>query len=98
MAAFSKSIPHNCYEIGHTWHPSCGVSFLHITGCALEESLKIYVPLYLVRLVRGEFSEESGAGVQSCSREAWGRALCLFLIWRGQDVFLGVGRGSRGRE
>nr|KAF6468271.1 transmembrane protein 135 [Rousettus aegyptiacus] len=47
MAAFSKSIPHNCYEIGHTWHPSCGVSFLHITGCALEESLKIYVPLYL---------------------------------------------------
>lgn len=48
MAALSKSIPHNCYEVGHTWHPSCGVSFLQITGGALEESLKIYAPLYLV--------------------------------------------------
>ncbi|XP_039704213.1 transmembrane protein 135 isoform X4 [Pteropus medius] len=51
MAALSKSIPHNCYEIGHTWHPSCGVSFLHITGVALEESLKIYVPLYLIAAI-----------------------------------------------
>lgn len=49
MAALSKAIPHNCYEIGHTWHPSCGVSFLQITQGALEESLKIYAPLYLVR-------------------------------------------------
>ncbi|KAL0629865.1 Transmembrane protein 135 [Plecturocebus cupreus] len=48
MAALSKSIPHNCYEIGHTWHPSCRVSFLQITGGALEESLKIYAPLYLM--------------------------------------------------
>lgn len=48
MAALSKSIPHNCYEIGHTWHPSCRVSFLQITWGALEESLKIYAPLYLV--------------------------------------------------
>ncbi|KAH0513901.1 Transmembrane protein 135 [Microtus ochrogaster] len=47
MAALSKSIPHNCYEIGHTWHPSCRVSFLQITWGALEESLKIYAPLYL---------------------------------------------------
>ncbi|KAJ8798384.1 hypothetical protein J1605_001509 [Eschrichtius robustus] len=47
MAALSKSIPHNCYEIGHTWHPSCGVSFVQITRGALEESLKIYAPLYL---------------------------------------------------
>ena len=45
MAALSKSIPHNCYEIGHTWHPSCGVSFVQITRGALEESLKIYAPL-----------------------------------------------------
>ncbi|ELW68934.1 Transmembrane protein 135 [Tupaia chinensis] len=48
MAALSKSIPHNCYEIGHTWHPSCRVAFLQITGGALEESLKIYAPLYLI--------------------------------------------------
>lgn len=51
MAALSKSIPHNCYEIGHTWNPSCMVSFLQITWGALEESLKIYAPLYLVRPV-----------------------------------------------
>ncbi|XP_023414303.2 transmembrane protein 135 isoform X1 [Loxodonta africana] len=51
MAVFSKSIPHNCYEIGHTWQPSCGVSFLQITGGALEESLKIYAPLYLIAAI-----------------------------------------------
>uniref|UniRef100_A0A2K5PGD3 Transmembrane protein 135 n=1 Tax=Cebus imitator TaxID=2715852 RepID=A0A2K5PGD3_CEBIM len=51
MAAISKSIPHNCYEIGHTWHPSCCVSFLQITGGALEESLKIYAPLYLIAAI-----------------------------------------------
>ncbi|XP_011717660.2 transmembrane protein 135 isoform X2 [Macaca nemestrina] len=51
MAALSKSIPHNCYEIGHTWHPSCRVSFLQITGGALEESLKIYAPLYLIAAI-----------------------------------------------
>ncbi|KAL2806916.1 transmembrane protein 135 isoform 2 [Daubentonia madagascariensis] len=51
MAALSKSIPHNCYEIGHTWHPSCRVSFLQITGGALEESLRIYAPLYLIAAI-----------------------------------------------
>ncbi|XP_012497316.1 PREDICTED: transmembrane protein 135 isoform X2 [Propithecus coquereli] len=51
MAALSKSIPHNCYEIGHTWQPSCRVSFLQITGGALEESLKIYAPLYLIAAI-----------------------------------------------
>ncbi|XP_069890918.1 transmembrane protein 135 isoform X2 [Dipodomys merriami] len=51
MAALSKSIPHNCYEIGHTWHPSCRVSFVQITWAALEESLKIYAPLYLIAAI-----------------------------------------------
>ncbi|XP_060223478.1 transmembrane protein 135 isoform X1 [Meriones unguiculatus] len=51
MAALSKSIPHSCYEIGHTWHPSCRVSFVQITWGALEESLKIYAPLYLIAAV-----------------------------------------------
>lgn len=48
MAAFSKSIPHNCYEIGHTWTPSCTLSTLQVTAGALEVSFKIYAPLYLV--------------------------------------------------
>ncbi|XP_068832724.1 transmembrane protein 135 isoform X2 [Capricornis sumatraensis] len=51
MAALSKSIPHNCYEIGHTWQPSCWLSFLHITRGALEESLRIYAPLYLIAAI-----------------------------------------------
>ncbi|XP_039600106.1 transmembrane protein 135 isoform X2 [Polypterus senegalus] len=51
MAAFSKSIPHNCYEIGHTWSPSCTLSSLQITAGALEASLKIYAPLYLIAAI-----------------------------------------------
>uniref|UniRef100_A0A8D0ZJD6 Transmembrane protein 135 n=1 Tax=Sus scrofa TaxID=9823 RepID=A0A8D0ZJD6_PIG len=51
MAALSKSIPHNCYEIGHTWHPSCRVAFVQITRGALEESLRIYAPLYLIAAI-----------------------------------------------
>ncbi|XP_013920392.1 PREDICTED: transmembrane protein 135-like, partial [Thamnophis sirtalis] len=47
MAALSKSIPHNCYEIGHTWHPHCGRAFVHITQGAFGESLRIYGTLYL---------------------------------------------------
>lgn len=48
MAVLSK-IPHNCYEIGHTWNPSCVQSALDVSRSALEVSFKIYVPLYLVR-------------------------------------------------
>ncbi|KAM4848918.1 transmembrane protein 135 isoform X3 [Urocitellus parryii] len=57
MAALSKSIPHNCYEIGHTWHPSCRVSFLQVTWGALEESLKIYAPLYLERAAHNLYGQ-----------------------------------------
>lgn len=48
MAALSKSIPHSCYEIGHTWHPKCSWAVLHVTQSALAESLRIYGTLYLV--------------------------------------------------
>ncbi|XP_060090950.1 transmembrane protein 135 isoform X1 [Heteronotia binoei] len=51
MAALSKSIPHSCYEIGHTWHPHCGRAFLHITQGALGESLRIYGTLYLIAAI-----------------------------------------------
>ncbi|KAF7701183.1 transmembrane protein 135 [Silurus meridionalis] len=51
MAALSKSIPHNCYEIGHTWSPSCTISALQVTAGALEVSLKIYAPLYLIAAI-----------------------------------------------
>ncbi|XP_026536265.1 transmembrane protein 135 [Notechis scutatus] len=51
MAALSKSIPHNCYEIGHTWHPHCGRAFVHITQGAFGESLRIYGTLYLIAAI-----------------------------------------------
>ncbi|XP_007434103.2 transmembrane protein 135 isoform X1 [Python bivittatus] len=51
MAALSKSIPHNCYEIGHTWHPHCGRAFMHVTQGALGESLRIYGTLYLIAAI-----------------------------------------------
>ncbi|KAM4620088.1 transmembrane protein 135 [Polymixia lowei] len=50
MAAFSK-IPHNCYEIGHTWNPSCVQSALEVTRGALEAAFKIYAPLYLIAAI-----------------------------------------------
>ncbi|XP_041808170.1 transmembrane protein 135 [Chelmon rostratus] len=50
MAALSK-IPYNCYEIGHTWDPSCVQSAVDVTRSALEVSFKIYAPLYLIAAV-----------------------------------------------
>uniref|UniRef100_A0A8C7EAJ9 Transmembrane protein 135 n=1 Tax=Nothoprocta perdicaria TaxID=30464 RepID=A0A8C7EAJ9_NOTPE len=51
MAALSKSIPHSCYEIGHTWHPRCSWAVLHVTHGALTESLRIYGTLYLIAAI-----------------------------------------------
>ncbi|KAM9846591.1 transmembrane protein 135 [Aulostomus maculatus] len=50
MAAFSK-IPQNCYEIGHTWNPSCVQSTVDVARSALEVSFKIYAPLYLIAAI-----------------------------------------------
>lgn len=107
MAALSKSIPHNCYEIGHTWHPSCGVSFVQITRGALEESLKIYAPLYLVRPVssspraswcgrwaRGAVGFPRGLGDSPCVGFALGVGGEFRLFFDGVDK---LGRGRKGR-
>ncbi|CAN0228726.1 unnamed protein product [Lampetra planeri] len=48
MAALSKSIPHNCYEIGHTWDPSCVTAFRQVSWGAFDEAVRIYTPLYLI--------------------------------------------------
>uniref|UniRef100_A0A8C7YHA7 Transmembrane protein 135 n=1 Tax=Oryzias sinensis TaxID=183150 RepID=A0A8C7YHA7_9TELE len=50
MAALSK-IPHSCYEVGHTWEPSCVQSAVDITSAALDVSFKIYAPLYLIAAI-----------------------------------------------
>ncbi|XP_072332584.1 transmembrane protein 135 isoform X2 [Scyliorhinus torazame] len=51
MAAFSKSIPHGCYEIGHTWSTSCTMAAFQVTLGAFQESLKIYAPLYIIAAI-----------------------------------------------
>lgn len=37
-----------CYEVGHTWHPSCLYSFADLFCIVFWEGFKIYLPLYLV--------------------------------------------------
>ncbi|EMP27543.1 hypothetical protein UY3_15368 [Chelonia mydas] len=69
MAALSKSIPHNCYEIGHTWHPHCGQAFVHITHGALAESLRIYGTLYLKNAFLKQ--REAARAVMCPSPAAW---------------------------
>ena len=55
MAILSKILGQaaegSCFELGHTWTPSCSVAFWGVfRSCALE-SLKIYGALYLVSIL-----------------------------------------------
>jgi len=36
------SFKYNCYEVGHTWDPSCTYSCLEITGVVFDEALRMY--------------------------------------------------------
>ncbi|GBM07514.1 Transmembrane protein 135 [Araneus ventricosus] len=61
MAILSKiagiSLPYNCYEVGHTWHPDCNTAALILGASAFREGLKIYFPLYVITLfLRGKLS------------------------------------------
>ncbi|KAG8007961.1 hypothetical protein GBF38_003682 [Nibea albiflora] len=60
MAALSK-IPHSCYEIGHTWSPSCVQSAVDVTRGALEVSFKIYARCTW-KLFGGFYSWSAGFG------------------------------------
>jgi hypothetical protein len=37
-----------CYELGHTWTPSCIHSSSEVFAYVFYEAMKIYVPLYLI--------------------------------------------------
>ena len=37
-----------CYEVGHTWHPSCLYCCLEMFYNVYIGALKVYTPLYLV--------------------------------------------------
>ncbi|KAH8022149.1 hypothetical protein HPB51_022031 [Rhipicephalus microplus] len=80
MAVFSKyaelldyHLPYNCYEIGHTWTPSCVDASVYVGLHAFRESLKIYLPLYakpygLGRLLCSCYATvQAVAGQRKCS-------------------------------
>ncbi|RWS19934.1 hypothetical protein B4U80_03780, partial [Leptotrombidium deliense] len=45
------SFPYNCYEIGHTWDPSCSKAVWLITSSVLREAFLMYSGLYLFSLI-----------------------------------------------
>ena len=48
--SFSKLRPieYTCYELAHTWHPSCTHCSVEIGGSVFKEALKIYSSVYVV--------------------------------------------------
>lgn len=50
MALFSKpqTIHCSCYELGHTWNPSCRKASQEIFLSVFKEALKIYGSVYVV--------------------------------------------------
>ena len=43
-----KPTPYSCYELGHTWNPSCTGSSVEVGLTCLEEAVKIYSSVYFV--------------------------------------------------
>lgn len=50
MAVFGKpkSVTCTCYELGHTWTPSCLYASADVALVVLKQALKIYGTLYTV--------------------------------------------------
>lgn len=42
-------MPYNCYELTHTWTPSCADASAGVGLTCFEEAVKIYTPVYVVR-------------------------------------------------
>lgn len=67
---------------------------MQITRGALEESLKIYAPLYLVRSISsslGEFSVEDGPGSVVVLPSGLGNSFCVGFSFGGTRRFFGRG-------
>ena len=45
-----RPISYTCYELGHTWNPSCTQSSVEVGLTCFEEALKIYASVYTVRV------------------------------------------------
>ena len=44
-----EAIPYTCYEVGHTWNPSCFASFFEAFKASFISGLKLMIPSYGVR-------------------------------------------------
>ncbi|GFQ87803.1 transmembrane protein 135 [Trichonephila clavata] len=56
MAILSKlwkpTLSLNCYEVGHTWNPSCCNAALSLSVSSFIEGMKIYTALYLISQIQ----------------------------------------------
>ena len=48
LLCLDYSLRFNCMELGHTWTPSCTEAALDIGSSCFRESLKLYLPIFLV--------------------------------------------------
>ena len=48
---YFRQIPYSCYELGHTWNPSCSASAVEVGLSSFEEALKIYSSVYIVGIL-----------------------------------------------
>ncbi|XP_054166120.1 transmembrane protein 135-like [Oppia nitens] len=78
------SVPYNCYEIGHTWTPSCSEAAIELGIIVFKESLKLYTPLYLLSqgLQKGLDVNGLKQSINSIIRSS------LFLSFNGFSVIL----------
>jgi hypothetical protein len=49
---YFRQIPYSCYELGHTWNPSCSASAVGVGLSSFEEALKIYSSVYFVSILK----------------------------------------------
>ncbi|KAB7497380.1 hypothetical protein Anas_00976 [Armadillidium nasatum] len=54
MATYSKLVHETCYELGHTWHPSCSKTSFDMFISSAIASFKIYGVVYLTNLIAKE--------------------------------------------
>ena len=63
--AWSKTVPYECYELGHCWTPNCTDAFSGLALHSFKYSLKVYGTLYLVCVVCRGGCVENGIAIPS---------------------------------
>ena len=91
-----RVLPHNCYELAHTWNPSCVGATLDVTKSAALYSLKVYTALYTVTMYTlsnlchtGSYSalHSSGTAVvlKLVAEGGHGLPMGKILVWGGKS-------------